>query len=251
LVSKVANVLRSRGREMLSLLLRGTVVPALPVTACMLSATALAEGWRTGDGVEVLGNVLVIVLFLPFVVWGGFRIARAWTRAAEAVQPADDATSGAPDHDGRPDRRVWRAYLAGVLFLLVVAAAVPYVISDNAAPIDLGNIPVAGFVVSFAGPLGFLSPIALLASRTAGNRFRAIAGPSLARAWLLVAVLVAVGYSFLVGFFMFELTDVVTADGIVAPIAVVGELLTFPLPILLISVGSAVWPGILRSQESN
>lgn len=221
-----------------------------PPRGRLLSASALVEGCRIGDGVEVLGNVLVIVLFLPFVVWGGVWIARAWTRAAEAIQPADGATSDAPGHDGRRDRRVWQAYLAGVLLLLVVAAAVPYVISDNAAPIDLGNIPVAGFVVSFAGPLGFLSPIALLAARRVGNGFRAPCGSSGAPAWLVAAVVLATGYSFLVGFLSVELTDLATADGFVALIAVLAELLTFPLPMLLISAGVAAWPEIPRNQPS-
>lgn len=240
LASKVANVVRAHGREMFRHLLGGTVLPALPVTACTLAVTALAEGQRTGNGVEVLGNIVVIFLLLPLVVGGGFWIAGAWTRTVQAAQHAGKAAG--TGQEVIPVRPVWLAYLGGVVVLLAAAAAVPYVISDNAAPIDLGNIPVAGFVLAFAGPLGFLSPIALLALRTAGRCFRPAGRSSRAPAWLTAAAVLAIGYSLLVGLLMYELTGMLMADGFVALTAVLADLLTFPLPVLLISVGVAAWP---------
>jgi hypothetical protein len=243
LASKVANIVRAHGRGMLRQLLRGTVIQALPVTAGALSVTALAEGWRIGDGVEVLGNVVVVVLLLPVVAWGGLWVSRSWVRAAEAVQPGGEngAASSTGGRAVRPVRRVWLAYLAGVLVLLLAAAAVPYVVSDNAAPIDLGNIPVAGFVLAFAGPLGLLSPIALLAARASAGR--SLPGRSLPGAVpvLLSAAVAALAYSLLVGVLMYELTNALMADGLVAAVALIANLLTFPLPVVLISAGAAAW----------
>jgi hypothetical protein len=217
---------------MVGLLLRGTVIPALAVTAGALSVTALAEGWRIGDGVEVLGNVVVLVVLLPSMC---IRL-----HAEDAA--ADSAAPGGPGRDARQVRRVWRVYLAGVLVVLVAAAAVPYLISDNASPIDLGNLPVAGFVVSFAAPLGLLSPIAVLAPRAAGSRVRAPSRPLVASARLLALSVFAVAYSLLAGFLMYELTNVLMADGFVALAAVLANLFTFPLPMVLIAARTAGWP---------
>jgi hypothetical protein len=214
-------------------LLIGSVVPGLIVTACMLSATAFTEGQITGNGIEVAGNAVFLVLLVPLSACSGFWITDSWVRAAAHLDVPDNETTS------RLSRSVLRGtYLAGLGCLLVAAALAPYLDGNAATPIDLGNIPVIGFVLAFSGPLGLLSPIALLAPRAAFGAPPSSASRSGTAARLGIAAVAAVGYGLMLGYLTYALTDWLQADGFVSLGAVLANLLAVPLLIFLLSAST-------------
>jgi hypothetical protein len=239
----VLRVARRGWRGMLIPLLTGSVLPALPVTTCMLSLTALAEGQVTGNGVEVLGNAFVLVILVPLTACSCLWITRSWVKAARAAGPREPLTQAAAAAESRPGVASLRwlrfAYLCGVMFLLVSAALVPYVITSNGAVFDLGNIPVPGFAWAFAGPIGLLSPIALLTPRPA-SAVPPASGHAGVPAWKLVSVAVmAIAYSLVLGCLMYALADLLQADGFAVLSAVLGNILSIPALVLVISASLA------------
>jgi hypothetical protein len=230
----VLSVARQGWRGMLIPLLAGSVLPALAVTACMLSLTALAEGQVTGNGVAELGNTVLLVILLPLTACSCLWITGSWAKAARAADSTASTAAGAKPR--APSLRGLRvAYLGGLAFLLVTAASVPYVITSTGAAFYLGNIPVAGFVWAFAGPIGLLSPIALLTPHPAPVAQPA-AGHASVPAWKLAGVaVIAIAYSLALGYLMYALADLLQADGFAVLSAVLGNLLSIPALMLVIS----------------
>lgn len=264
-LTQATRITRQSWRGMLGPLLRGAVLPALPAAGCILAATVFAEAHVTnGNGAGWAGPVAVIafVLLIPLTVCGGYWVASSFARAARAARATGEAAltgrpgPGQPASDwpgtGQPVSvprepetprvgRMWGAYLAGVACLMAAAAAATYLITDNMAPVDLGFVTVAGFVLMFAGPLGFLGLVTLLAPGAA--RGQSQPRPAAGRAGgLAVVVTIATGYSLALGYLMYGLTDLLQATGLVIVVAILANLLTLPLLIFLLSAGLASRP---------
>jgi hypothetical protein len=248
-LTQATRITRQSWRGMLGPLLRGAVLPALPAAGCILAATVFAEAHVTnGNGAGWAGPVAVIafVLLIPLTVCGGYWVASSFARAARAARATGEAAltgrpgPGQPASDwpgtGQPVSvprepetprvgRMWGAYLAGVACLMAAAAAATYLITDNMAPVDLGFVTVAGFVLMFAAR-GQSQP------RPAAGRAGGLA----------VVVTIATGYSLALGYLMYGLTDLLQATGLVIVVAILANLLTLPLLIFLLSAGLASRP---------
>src|SRR5450759_1010737 len=129
--AQVGGTVRQRWRAMAWPLL-GTLLPALPVAACVaLAATARQAHTGQTKGPVILAVVVYGPVALPLAVAGGYLIARCWTRAVLAASVPDLArktgTGGqasAPPRPARRVRRLWIAYLAGMALLFAAAFAV-------------------------------------------------------------------------------------------------------------------------------
>jgi hypothetical protein len=159
--AQVSSTVRQRWRAMAWPLL-GTILPALPVAACV----ALAAAARQAQTGQTKGPVILAVVFygpvaLPLAVAGGYLIARCWARAVWAASAPDPAgntgTGGRSSVLPRPAwrvRRLWLAYLAGMALLFAAAFAV-------------GASSVAAGTLALTGPLGLLGTIMVLAPAAA------------------------------------------------------------------------------------
>lgn len=235
---QVIQVVQLNWRGMLWPLLRGSVVPAVLASGCVLSVTALVEGWVIGDGIEEVLNIVLLLIMLPLTAWGSAFITGSWVQALQAASKPEGKTETG---DEATPGTLRGAYLTAFACLLAIAAAVPYLITNLAAPIHLGNIPGAGFVIAFAGPLGLLAPLALLAPRAIVGRHQASSQPAVTARTAVIAV-VAVGYGLAIGLGAYGLAVLLQADGFVALVALIANLLNLPLLIFLISASAADSP---------
>jgi hypothetical protein len=144
------------------LLLAWAVLPALP-TAGIIAVVAVAFEGAAGR-TPLLGRtfpweVLLIpaVLLVPFVIAGGYLVARAWTGAAwvTALRAAglSDDQYGVMSRARRPGL-LWMAYLIGVAVLCLVAAIVGGLMTNDM---------LVRTILTSVGPLGLLAPLILLA----------------------------------------------------------------------------------------
>jgi hypothetical protein len=144
------------------LLLAWAVLSALP-TAGIIAVVAVAFEGAAGR-TPLLGRtfpweVLLIpaVLLVPFVIAGGYLVARAWTGAAwvTALRAAglSDDQYGVMSRARRPGL-LWMAYLIGVAVLCLVAAIVGGLMTNDM---------LVRTILTSVGPLGLLAPLILLA----------------------------------------------------------------------------------------
>jgi hypothetical protein len=178
--AQVSSTVRQRWRAIAWPLL-GTILPALPVAACVaLAATARQAQTGQTKGLVILAVVFYGPVALPLAVAGGYLIARCWARAvlaASAPDPADNSgTGGRSSVLPRPARRVRQLWLAARLapvaaVLFACSAAIGFALAHaiGAANIANGNgvDPVTAIAAGILADLLTIAFAVLLAAASA------------------------------------------------------------------------------------
>jgi hypothetical protein len=225
------------------LLLAWAVLPALP-TAGIIAVVAVAFEGAAGR-TPLLGRtfpweVLLIpaVLLVPFVIAGGYLVARAWTGAAwvTALRAAglSDDQYGVMSRARRPGL-LWMAYLIGVAVLCLVAAIVGGLMTNDM---------LVRTILTSVGPLGLLAPLILLAPgqlyadrpRTADHAQAGQAPDRRQAGRRLTGLVIAVlAYQIAVGAALSPLVDEARVLGVLG--VLIAFILSIPATLLLAAAG--------------